>query len=112
MRFLKIISIFFFTIFILLVVWIKLPNSLKYYNAIELGNKFAKNIETYNKQNKQLPEEMDWETLKRLNKSEVYETWWPTYQKSDEQNFTLTFIEGFDGPYLTYDSKTKKWEKK
>ena len=78
MRFLKIISIFFLTIFILLVIWIKLPISLKYYNAIELGNKFAKNIETYNKQNKQLPEEMDWKTLKRLNKSELYETWWPT----------------------------------
>ena len=111
MKKLKIIGVF-FVILIILVIWIKLPTNLKYYNEIELGNNFAENIETYKQQNRQLPEEMDWNTLEGLNKSEAYETWWPTYQKIDDKQFTLTFIEGFDRPYLTYDSRTKKWEKK
>jgi hypothetical protein len=33
----------------------------------------------------------------------------PEYQKINEKDFKLIFVKGFDGPYLTYNSKTKDW---
>ena len=52
------------------------------------------------------------ETLKNLNTVKEYNEAYPAYQKISEDEFTLTFIQGFDGPYMTYYSKTKIWEMK
>lgn len=83
-------------------------------HKIDLGNKYISNIMHYWNENKKLPDEQERELHKKLNpdpKGEYLEAWsvWPAYKKTNSSGFTLTFVEGFDGPYLTYDSTTKIW---
>jgi len=34
----------------------------------------------------------------------------PDYSKDEEDNYEIVFLEGFDGPYLIWSSKDKKWK--
>lgn len=99
-------------IILIILIWINLPIRVKYYKEITIGNNFAKNIREYNKRNKALPDRNNSELLMKLNPETGYEVFWPFYLPEDSVNFTLTFIEGFDGPYLTYDSKNDAWKVK
>jgi len=33
----------------------------------------------------------------------------PAYEKKTASSYKLVFLEGFDGPYLTYESDKAKW---
>jgi hypothetical protein len=88
-----------------------LPLSWTYHEEIRISTTFAANLERYRLAHGSLPDENDWETLKRLNPIQEYEAWWPEYRKISETTFTLTFVEGFDPPYFRYDSKTRLWQK-
>jgi DNA-dependent RNA polymerase auxiliary subunit epsilon len=112
MKIIKIIVAFSVVVFGLLIVWFLLPTSIKYHEEISSGNKFIDNIKQYQTKNGKLPNEDDWTTLSTLNPLKPYETFYPEYRKLNDNNFELTYIEGFDGPYLQYDTKTNKWEKK
>lgn len=94
----------------LLIIWFKLPVSIRYYSEIKSGNEFAKNIFQYQKEQHRLPESRDWVVLERLNPIKPYKEWKPSYTKFGDSVFELVYLEGFDGPYLTYHSFTKKWE--
>ncbi|MDP4208270.1 MAG: hypothetical protein Q8928_05595 [Bacteroidota bacterium] len=112
MKILKIIGILILTVIGLLIVWVNLPTSILYYSEIKYGNEFVENIYNYKKQHGQFPKDNSWDTLKILNPLKPYETFYPEYHIIDKDNFSLTYIEGFDPPYLQYDTKSKKWEKK
>ncbi len=86
-----------------------LPISIFYYKEISNGDVFAKHIKQYQKENNKLPDQMDWETLQKLNPLKPYNEIYPDYKKIDDSSFMLSYIVGFDGPYLTYETKTKKW---
>lgn len=108
----KAIPIVFIVLTGLLVLWFNLPIQIQYYSEIKSGDQFVKNIIKYKEQTGQLPKENDWEILAKLNPIKPFENFYPEYRIVDENNFHLTFVEGFDPPYLQYDTRTKIWEKK
>lgn len=106
------IKIFGFGIIALIVlylIWIKLPFTLNRHSDIELGNKIIEQIETYKKTNG-LPESNDWETLKKFGFIDHLDFLEPEYQKLNDNEYQLIFIEGFDDPYLMWSSKDRKWK--
>lgn len=107
----KILSFISLMIGMFLVVWFNLPIEIRYYNKIRLGNQFVENIQQYHTHYGKLPDEDDWNTLPKLNPFHPYEAFYPEYRKIDEQHFTLTFVEGFDPPYVRFTTKTGKWSR-
>lgn len=93
----------------LFILWWNAPVSLKYSKEIWQGNQIIKKVATYQKENSRLPENNDWDILSQLGFNS--ETAYPAYNKLDDQNYSITYIEGFDSPYLTWSSKQKKWQK-
>lgn len=112
MRLINVVLVSILVIIGLIIVWILLPTTLKYHKEITLGNKFIDNIKKYHERNGRLPDENQWDSLAKLNPLKPYETFYPEYRRLDSNNFELTYIEGFDPPYLQYDTKTNKWVKK
>jgi hypothetical protein len=115
MKVVKTIGIGISLLILLLLVWFNLPFQLKYYEEIKAGNEFVKNIREYQVAYKMLPTEGDWNTLSKLNpltKNTGYtmDNFNPDYRIIGFDQFKLTFLEGFDGPYLTYDSNTDRWK--
>ena len=109
----KKIALTILTFFILIVsgyfIWWNLPLSINRSSDIKLGDHIIQNIESYQKQNG-LPENNDWETLKKFGFRDRIDFLQPEYSKLNENEFELIFLEGFDGPYLMWNSTEKKWK--
>lgn len=90
-------------------VYWNLPIEITRKNDIDTGNKIIQNIEDYQKNYGKLPDNNDYKTLKilglKLEDSRVY----LDYITDNKGNFELTYLEGFDGPYLLWNSKERKW---
>lgn len=73
-----------------------------------MGNQIIENIENYRKNSYKLPENNDWQTLEKLGlkKDEAAN---PVYTSDKNGNYELVYFEGFDGPYLMWNSTEKKW---
>ena len=112
MRFIKISGIIIVSLFGLVILWFNLATSILYYSEIKQGNGFIENIRKYQKRNGKLQDENQWDTLAILNPIKPYENFYPEYRKINANNFYITYIEGFDSPYLQYDTMSKKWEMK
>ena len=100
---------------VLLVGWTNLPISITHHNEIKMGEVYAKNIIEYKRVNGKLPKYDDWDALERLNpvkQDPDFVGIKPEYKKIDSANFSLTYVVGFDPPYLTYDTRSQKWEMK
>lgn len=91
------------------ILWWNLPLTINRKTDIELGERIIKNIETYKIENS-LPDNNDWETLRKLGFRDKIDFLQPEYRKLDDNNFELIFIEGFDGPYLMWTSTERKWK--
>lgn len=85
----------------MLVVYINLPVHLKYYVKIKQGNVLVNNIENYQKEFNKLPESQDYVLLEKLQFSNKHNYTQPEYQKINDKAFRLTYISGFNCPYLT-----------
>jgi len=109
----KKIALTILTFFILIVssyfIWWNLPLSINRNSDIKLGEHLIQNIESYQKQNG-LPDNNDWETLKKIGFRDRIDFLQPEYSKLNETEFELIYMEGFDGPYLMWNSKEKKWK--
>lgn len=68
------------------------------------------NISNYWETNGELPQSYDWETLKKLGIQFDYEVSKPEYRNLNDSVYELYFIEGFDGPYLMWNSMERKWK--
>lgn len=90
--------------------WWNLPLTINRSGDIKLGKKIISNIEIYQKENG-LPDNNDWETLRKFGFRDKIDFLQPEYRKLDESNFELVFIEGFDGPYLIWTSIDRQWKK-
>jgi hypothetical protein len=90
-------------------IWWNLPLTINRSNDISLGEKIIKNIERYQKVNG-LPDDNDWETLRKFGFRDKIDFLQPEYRKLDAENFELIFVEGFDGPYLMWTSMERKWK--
>jgi hypothetical protein len=105
----KLIGFSFLLAVILSVAWLILPISGKRYADIKFGDHIVEKIEDYRK-TKGLPETGDWETLRALGFKDKVDFLVPDYQKLNDDTYELRFIEGFDGPYLLWNSKDKVWK--
>lgn len=109
----KKIALTILTFFILIVgcyfIWWNLPLSINRSSDIKLGEHIIQNIESYQKQNG-LPDNNDWETLKKFGFRDRIDFLQPEYNKINENEFELIYLEGFDGPYLMWNSTEKKWK--
>jgi len=109
----KKIALTILTFFILIVgcyfIWWNLPLSINRSSDIKLGEHIIQNIESYQKQNG-LPDNNDWETLKKIGFRDRIDFLQPEYSKLNENEFELIYLEGFDGPYLMWNSTEKKWK--
>lgn len=95
------------------IVWIgynKLPVEITRKNDIRFGNELILKIENFQNKNFKLPSTNDWKVLEQLGFRTVMLGTEPTYQKICNNEYELIYTEGFDGPYLLYNSKSKKWK--
>lgn len=86
-----------------------LPVEITRKSDIEFGNKIIQNIEAYQKTSGKLPENGDWKTLKKLGFTLKDSVSYLDYTTDHKGNFELTYLEGFDGPYLLWNSTERKW---
>jgi len=94
---------------ILLVIWFNLPPTVNRIRDIKLGNRIIKKIDEF-KITKELPDRHDWETLRQFGFEIDGDVWTPQYEKINDDTYELVFVEGFDGPYLLWNSKERKWK--
>lgn len=104
-----ILASFLFLIVISITIYWNLPIEITRKSDIEAGNKIIKNIEAYQKANGKLPENNDWKTLKKLGFNLESSVSYLSYATDNQGNFELAYLEGFDGPYLLWNSKERKW---
>ena len=87
-----------------------MPFEITRKSDIEFGNILADRIEDFKKEKGRLPTTDDWDILEQLGfKIENLGTY-PSYEKINESEFELIYLEGFDGPYLLYNSRQKHWK--
>jgi hypothetical protein len=108
----KIFVIILIIVLLIPILWIgynKLPNEITRRKDIKFGNELIVKIQNYQIKYSQLPSTDDWEILEQIGfKTEMLGTD-PSYQKISDDEYELIYIEGFDAPYLLYNSKSKKW---
>ncbi|MDF2553286.1 MAG: hypothetical protein K0R77_2561 [Chryseobacterium sp.] len=85
-----------------------LPIEITRKSDIKFGNELINSIEEYKKTNQKLPENNDWQTLEKLGLKKD-ESANPIYTSDKNGNFELVYIDGFNGPYLLWNSQERKW---
>lgn len=106
---LKYVLIAFAAIVLCAVVYVNLPVEVTRRADIMHGNQLIDNVEQYRREHHRLPDTEDWKTLGQLSfRLEELGTR-PDYAKIDDENFEIVYLEGFDGPYLMWNSKDKMW---
>ena len=111
MKFLKIFLISLIIIISFYFIWRNLPLSVSRRSDIKFGNQLVSNLKEYKNANGHYPAEGDWSVLESL-KFKMTEGTQPEYKRLNDSVFELYFIEGFDGPYLTYNSISDDWTMK
>ncbi|MBW7676428.1 hypothetical protein [Chryseobacterium chendengshani] len=102
------ISVIIIFIFSFITYW-NLPIEVTRKSDIRFGNELIQKIQDYKKTNNKLPENHDWQTLKKLGfKMEDLGTK-PLYAKDSTNTYELSFSDGFEGPYLMWNSQEGKW---
>jgi hypothetical protein len=91
-------------------IWWSLPVTINRHTDIKFGNELITKIEAYRKKHG-LPRNYDWETLKQLGFKDMGDYFVPEYEKLNDTAFQLVYVEGFDGPYLFWNSTERKWKK-
>jgi len=109
-KFLKIVGFSLLALVVLYLIWIKLPVKYNRISDIRKGNLIIIQIENYHREYGDLPKEQDWETLKTMEFDTSGLFLQPVYSKINDSTFELIFVEGFDPPYLLWDSKEKEWK--
>lgn len=90
-------------------IYANLPVEVTRRADIGSGERLIANIEQYRQKHQRLPDNEDWKTLGQLGfRLEELGTR-PDYAKIDDENFEIVYLEGFDGPYLLWNSKNKEW---
>jgi hypothetical protein len=72
------------------------------------GNRIISRIEEYRQREGHLPDTQERSVMEKLG-FELRIDWHPYYEQLDATNYRIIFLEGFDGPYWFYESKTKTW---
>lgn len=91
----------------LYLIWWNLPLTINRHSDIKFAEKIIENIENYNHKTNVLPDNRDWETLKKFGFQDEMDFLQPEYSRIDSVTLELIYIEGFDGPYLMWNSKER-----
>ena len=86
-------------------VYWNLPIEITRKSDIEKGNKIIQNIKSYENRFGKLPENSDYKTLENLGLPHEDSRVYLDYKTDKKGNFELTYLEGFDGPYLLWNSQ-------
>ena len=105
----RLVGFSFLSIVLLFVLWQLLPITITRYSDIKFANRVISNLEEYKRLNG-LPETDDWVELKKLGFKDYGDYLLPHYQKLNAEVYEVRFIEGFDGPYLIWNSQKKIWK--
>ena len=97
-------------IILFVLIYFNLPTEITRKSDIEFGNTIVENIKKYQKLNNTLPESDNWETLAQFGFINKMLGTNPAYEKINDNEFELIYLEGFDGPYLLYNSKSMEWK--
>ena len=89
--------------------WWNLPLTIIRHSDIKLGEIIIENIENY-KETNGLPDNNDWKTLRKFGFRDKIDFLQPEYSRIDSETFELLYLEGFDGPYLMWNSKERVWK--
>lgn len=95
---------------VVILIYRNLPIEITRKQDIALGDNLIKNIEKYRLDYNRLPAKDDWKTLKQLGFHTQELGTKPNYTIDSKGNYEITFLEGFDGPYLTWNSIDEKWK--
>lgn len=90
-------------------VYWNLPIEITRKSDIEKGNKIIQNIKGYEKKFDRLPENSDYKALENLGLHHEDSRVYLDYKTDNKGNFELTYLDGFDGPYLLWNSQEGKW---
>jgi hypothetical protein len=91
--------------------WWALPLSVTRYQDIARGNTLSQQLDSYYRQQQALPNTGNWPKLKQIGFStEELKKAYPEYRKISNTTYELTFVKGFDGPYLMWNSQERKWK--
>ena len=63
-----------------------------------------------NKEKNRLPETNEWNKLIELGFKQRGDLLIPDYQKLNDTAYQIVYLEGFDGPYLNWNSFDKEWK--
>lgn len=91
------------------IIWWNLPLTVIRSTDVKLGEEIINKIENHKKTNG-LPDNQDWETLRSFGFRDKIDFLQPEYNRIDSETFELIYIEGFDGPYLMWNSKERIWK--
>lgn len=97
-------------IVMLVIVYIFAPIEITRRCDIKFGNQLVEKLEKYREEHNNLPEEEDWDTFSEMGFKMAEAGTKPVYRKLSAVEFELVYPEGFDGPYLFYNSEQKKWK--
>ncbi len=99
-----------FIFFGLYIIWWNLPVKVNRYVDIQQGRKIIEDIELFQSRNNRLPEDDDWQSLRKMNFDTANHFLRPEYSKLNDTTYELIFVEGFDPPYLLWNSNQKEWK--
>lgn len=94
---------------LLMVAYVNLPMEWRRYKDIRVGNKLITQVANYQQKNHRLPENQETSILLQLGFHQNKQGWQPNYRKLNAQNFQIIYVDGYDAPYLAWDSANKTW---
>jgi hypothetical protein len=100
------LAIFITIVVVLFVAWriaIKFDRNRK----VQIGNAIVLRMAKYRKSHL-LPRDNNWRLLDSLGFDT--ETSRPEYDRLSNDEYEIVFVDGFDGPYLLWNSKEKVWK--
>lgn len=93
-----------------LVYWL-LPASISHQQEVSRGTVLTQQLDAFYRQHHTLPATNDWPLLKQLGFTEAeLNAANPEYHHLAGDAYELTFVKGFDGPYLTWNSRERSWK--
>lgn len=91
-------------------VYVLLPFEITRKSDITFGNTLVNKIKDYKEEHTSLPPANDWQLLESIGFKLSELGTEPVYNRINNNEYELIYPDGFDGPYLLYNSKENKWK--
>lgn len=91
------------------IAYINMPWQWRRHKDIERGNALIQKLEQYQQQNHRLPDSHEQAILSEIGFIQNKQGWQPAYQKLDNARYQIIYQDGYDAPYLTWQSDKKTW---